>query len=100
MLHVLMLRRVNNHLVGLYCFVDGRINVRVDILGLLELESIVTAISEGAQLHHVHGRHDACVDCIGRVNVHWHVLGGIGVHLKLDVIGSTVLVGISVVRME
>jgi hypothetical protein len=69
-LDVLMLRGTNVHRVGLYCFVGGHVDVHVDILDLLGLESIVTAVSEDARLHHVHRGHDACVDCVGEFNVH------------------------------
>lgn len=97
-LDVLVLRRIDVHLIGFSCFVGGRINVHVDILGLLRHGSIVTAVSESARLHHVHSRHDACVDCIGRVDVHRHVLSGKGVHVVFGMIGSTVLFGMSAMR--
>jgi len=56
-LHVLI--RINDHLIGLLCFVGGRIKGHVG-LGLLSQESVVvTAVFEGAGSHHVYGRHDA-----------------------------------------
>lgn len=78
---MLVLRGTNDHLVGLCRFVGGRVDVHVDILGLLRLGSVATVVSEGARLHHLYSCHDACVDCIGRLNVHEHARSGIGVHL-------------------
>ena len=96
-IHVLVLRGTNDHLVGLGRFVGGRVGVHVDILGLLRLGSVATAVSEGARLHHFYGRHDAFVDCICRLNVHQHAHSGVGVHLVLGVVGSAYcLIGVSV----
>jgi hypothetical protein len=83
------LRRIDVHLIGLSLFVGGHIDVHVDILDSLRLESVASAVSEGARLHHIYGRHDTCVDCVDGVNVHRQALSGIGIHLVSGVVGST-----------
>lgn len=47
-LHMLMLGRTNVHLVGVGRFACGLVDVHVDILGLLGIESIAAAVSESA----------------------------------------------------